>query len=152
MDEYLAAVFHALPPNLSDAQLLQSVDEILATEVLTPKDPQSHTFKAAIESELGSLQEKEGFEELCVSMEERQSMRVLKSRFGIALKNVGTESELRKAKMVVQALPHVDRDKSRLFTFSPIVSKSSFRTMLSLPASMRYPVWLRDITQAFVRS
>lgn len=53
---------------------------------------------------------------------------------------------------MVQALPHIDRDKPNLFTFSSTVSKASCRILLSISASCRYQLYLRDVSEAFVSS
>lgn len=152
VDSFLddSAVFYAQPQAPSPAEVPNLLNDVLATEVLTSKDPRRGEFADAIKLELGGLSEKDVFEEVNVPAQARQSLNVLRSRFVLAFKNPDTHEQVLKARLVVQALPHLDKDKPRLFTFSPTISKASFRLMLSLAASLDYPVFIRDVSQAFV--
>lgn len=149
-----AMIFYATKNAPSVAEIVKIHEQCLATEVISSKDPRSSTFDKAIQLELSGLLEKGVFEEVCVSSDERkrQKLNVLKSRFVLALKEPGTPNEIRKARLVVQAMPHADKDRSHLFTYSPTVTKASFRILLSLAACNGFDVYLRDISQAYVCS
>lgn len=147
-----AMVFYATPNVPSIDEIMAIHDECLATEVISHKDPRVGEFTAAIDLELSGLMEKGVFQEVRIPVEDRKSINVLKSRFVLALKNPGTPEEKHKARLVVQAMPHADRDRSHLFTYSPTVTKASFRILLTLAASHGFDVHLRDIKQAYVCS
>lgn len=148
-----ASVFYARTAGFDSSEEANiHINECLATEVLSQKDPRRDNFGPAIKLELEGQKEKAVFETVNVSPTEREALNVLHSRFVLAYKNPGTKDEMTKARLVVQALPHLDRDKPSLFAFSPTVSKASLRLMLLIPASMEFSLYLRDLSQAFVCS
>ena len=49
-------------------------------------------------------------------------------------------------------LGHIDPDKPRVVNEAPTVLKSSMRLALIIIASHRFPIWSRDISQAFLQS
>ena len=145
-------IFYASPTHLSVEEFQSVLEECLATEIIRTTDNRATLFDEAIKLELSGLMEKGVFEEVRVPVQDRRKLNILKSRFVLALKDPGTPTEKKKARLVVQAMPHADRDRPNLFTYSPTVSKASFRLLLSLAASKGFDVHLRDISQAYVCS
>lgn len=142
-------IFYTSPQAPQVDELNQILEDCLATEVIANSDPRSKTFDKAIQLELSGLLEKGVFQEACIPPEDRKKLNILRSRFVLALKEPGTEQEKHKARLVVQAIPQVDRDRPFLFTYAPTVTKASFRILLSLAASKGFDVYLRDISQAY---
>lgn len=51
---------------------------------------------------------------------------MLKSPFVLALKDPNTDHTVHKARLVVQAMPHVDKDRPHMFPYSPTVINRGF--------------------------
>ena len=129
--------------------------ESFHTVVLSHNDPRRKGFKEAIEAEVKGLFENNTFivvKRSDFSYEELDGMTILKAKLVLAYKDADTPNEKQKARLVVQAVGKIDKDKRLLFTYSPTVTKASVRIMLSIPTKKGLKVFLRDISQAYVSS
>jgi hypothetical protein len=81
-----------------------------------------------------------------------EGVRIFNSRFVDEIKNKGTEKELRKSRLVVQA--YNDESKHIVLTQSPTIQRISQRVILSIAAMTTETtgLYLRDISQAYVQS
>ena len=75
---------------------------------------------------------------------------VLGSRFVLVVKEPDSANPRRKARFVI--LGHKDPEKGRIVHEAPTVTKASIRVLLILSRIHNYPVWSRDVKQAFVQS
>ena len=78
--------------------------------------------------------------------------RIFNSRFVDETKNKGTDKELQKSRLVVQA--YNDDEKHVILTQSPTIQRISQRIVLSIAAMTieTTGLYLRDISQAYVQS
>lgn len=74
----------------------------------------------------------------------------LGSRFALAIKNRRADHELFKARLIAQG--HLDNDKDALLKYAPAVMRCNVRMMLSMAAIFGYPIWARDVKQAYLQS
>eukprot|EP00171_Calliarthron_tuberculosum_P001204 IDg1204t1 len=79
-----------------------------------------------------------------------RNMTIIRAKLILSIKYPGTPIERKKARIVSQAIGKRDRDKSMLMTYSPTVNKSSVRLILSIAGGKKLPVFLRDISLAYV--
>jgi hypothetical protein len=82
-----------------------------------------------------------------------QGKRIFNSRFVDTIKNEGTDQAFEKSRLVVQA--YDDQEKELVLTQSPTIQRSSQRLILALTPSflkLKYRLYLRDISQAYVQS
>jgi len=75
---------------------------------------------------------------------------VMESRFVLTIKEPDSTSPQFKARFVI--LGHKDPDKHRIVNEAPTVLRSSVRLLISLSRVYNYPLWNRDVSQAFVQS
>lgn len=76
--------------------------------------------------------------------------RLFTSRFVDQIKAPGTPKEHEKSRLVVRA--YQDHEKERVLVQSPTIQRASQRLILALAATLRYGLYLRDITQAYTQS
>jgi hypothetical protein len=157
VDEYptakeLKAIFLSRPYHRTPLELAAVLAEANVTEVLSSKYPQSSDFREAILEEDRGLSEKSVFEEHVVPQHHRDGLQILKSRYVLAFKNVGTANQQRKARLVVTAIKRLDKGSEDLFTHSQTTTKAATRILLSLSASLGTDLYTRDVSQAFVCS
>eukprot|EP00171_Calliarthron_tuberculosum_P022770 IDg22770t1 len=76
----------------------------------------------------------------------------MKAKLLLAIKDPDTTDERKKAGIVVQAIGSKDKDKQMLITYSPTVTRTSVRIMLSISTKLRLKIFLRDISQAYPSS
>ena len=129
--------------------------ETYHTIVLSNGDPRRKLFKEAIEAEIKGLFENDTFivvKKSDFTYEEIKDMTILKAKLVLAYKDPTTSEERKKARLVVQAIEKLDKDKKLLFTYSPTVKRSSVRIMLCIPTRIGLKIYLRDISQAYVSS
>jgi Reverse transcriptase (RNA-dependent DNA polymerase) len=79
-----------------------------------------------------------------------KGLNILGSRYVLAVKNKGTPTGFRKARLVVQAIRRRDKDYESLFTYAPTVTKASKRILLTVAASMGTGLGTRDESQAYI--
>ena len=134
---------------------LRAYFETYQTIVLSNGDPRRKLFKEAIEAEVKGLFENDTFivvKKSDFTYEEIENMTILKAKLVLAYKDPTTSEERKKARLVVQAIGKLDKDKKLLFTYSPTVKRSSIRIMLCIPTKIGLKIYLRDISQAYVSS
>lgn len=147
-----SSIFVETPSQKSNIELDNLADEANATEVLKKKYPRRASFKDAIAAEYKGLSDKQAFREVTIPKDERKNINVLRSRFVLALKHVGTPRENKKARLTVQALRRLDKTGDSVFTYSPTSRKLSTRLLLVLAAAKNFAVYTQDISQAYVCS
>ena len=78
--------------------------------------------------------------------------RIFNSRFVNEIKNKGTDKELQKSRLVIQA--YNDDEKHVVLTQSPTIQRINQRIVLSIAAMTMETIglYLRDISQAYVQS
>lgn len=76
--------------------------------------------------------------------------RIFNSRFVDEIKHKGTNMELMKSRLVVQA--YNDTGKQLVLTQSPTIQRVSQRLILCIAMITKSPIYLRDISQAYVQS
>jgi Reverse transcriptase (RNA-dependent DNA polymerase) len=72
------------------------------------------------------------------------------SKFHLVVKNSETAQPVCKARLVISG--HMDAEKGRILSEAPTVSQMSIRTLISLSVVNVWPIWSRDIRQAFLQS
>jgi hypothetical protein len=98
------------------------------------------------------LIEKGVFEGRIIPRELRAGLHILKSRYVLAFKNVGTADEKKGARLVVTAIRRPHKGSADLFTHSPTTTKAAMRILFSLSVSLDTPLYTRDVSQAFICS
>lgn len=68
----------------------------------------------------------------------------------VAIKNVGTDREKVKARLVVQG--HTDREKYNVVRDTTTLHQVYIRIVAALAAMHHYKIWAHDITQAYLQS
>jgi hypothetical protein len=126
-------------------------DEIEAEEtgdVYLSNDVQ---YEDSRQAEIEGLLEK-GVFAVTLRSEVPEGIRIFNSRFVDEIKNEGTDKELRKSRLVVQA--YNDQEKYAVLTQSPTIQRISQRIILSIAAMTTETtgLYLRDISQAYVQS
>jgi hypothetical protein len=108
-------------------------------------------YEDSRQSEIAGLLEK-GVFQVTPRSEVLEGARVFNSRFVDEIKNKGTENELKKSRLVVQA--YNDENKHVVLTQSPTIQRISQRIILSIAAmeTETTGLYLRDISQAYVQS
>ena len=119
------------------------------TEVLKPNDPRCHElrFDEAKRKELQGLLEKGTFR--IVLRDEDPNVHVMKGRFVLALKHVGTEQEVAKARFVVQGFS--DPRKTKMLHNATNLRQDSARLVMALAAIFGFRIWTQDVSQAFLQ-
>lgn len=115
------------------------------------QDDDDVDYDTSRQSEIAGLLEKGVFQPTPRSKVPK-GVRVFRSRFVDEIKNKGTEKELKKSRLVVQA--YNDEGKHVVLTQSPTIQRISQRIILSLAAMTNETtgLYLRDISQAYVQS
>jgi hypothetical protein len=112
-----------------------------------------HEFGEAIAQETDGLLEKGVFTVVKVADLPKDCRRnVIQSRLILSEKDVGTQNQRKKARLVVRAFRGADLDRDKLLCHAPTASKSSFRIVLALAISQGTAVYTRDVSQAYVSS
>jgi hypothetical protein len=108
-------------------------------------------YETSRETEIAGLLEK-GVFEVVPRSDVPEGVRIFNSRFVDEIKNEGTNKELKKSRLVVQA--YHDDDKHTVLTQSPTIQRISQRVILSIAAMTidTTGLYLRDISQAYVQS
>jgi Reverse transcriptase (RNA-dependent DNA polymerase) len=112
---------------------------------LQPEDPR---FQESILKEFRGLLQR-GVFTLVQASELPRSSNILGSRFHLTIKNKA-EDVVYKARLVVQG--HRDAEKDSIVPEAPTLSHTSVRMILSLAAINRWPVWVKDVTMAYLQS
>jgi hypothetical protein len=112
---------------------------------------QDTQYEASRQTEVVGLLEKGVFEVIPKSNVPK-GVRIFNSRFVDEIKNKGTEKELMKSRLVVQA--YNDDEKHLVLTQSPTIQRISQRIVLCIAATSMETtgLYLRDISQAYVQS
>lgn len=146
------AVLVSRPWPRSSTELSDLRKEVMATELLPPKDPRrtQDDFSTAIDAENAGLDKQHVFQRVRIPVDRRAGMNILRSRYVLAYKNSNTPEQYAKARLVVQAMRKLDWDYQSLFSYAPTVAKASSRLLLTLAASLDMPLATRDVSQAYV--
>lgn len=96
-------------------------------------------FKEAILKYQG-LADKAVFKQVKIPKDESKNLDVLRSRYVLALKQVGAPPEKKKARLVFQALRWLDKTVDNVFTHSPTTTKLSTWLLLVLAAAKTFAV------------
>ena len=124
---------------------------VALTETIPNKDPRGYSteFKNAIQAEIDGLVENSVYDVV-----DRNTVlanaNIMGGRFVLTIKNLHTPDELQKAHFVAQG--HTDREKHLLIHPTTALRHRSVRILLSLAALLDYPVWMQDISQAYLQS
>jgi len=128
-----------------------AVPSIFITTVIPPGDPRLATarFREAALKEVAGLRERGTFTTITAA-DVPPGANVIGGRFVYTLKNVGTSSELAKARFVGQGY----RDKAKEFVVHNMATmrQRSTRLLASTAANMGWRVFAHDITQAYLQS
>lgn len=68
----------------------------------------------------------------------------------LCIKDQESDKPRKKARFII--LGYRDPDKGRIVNEAPTVSRFSVRLVVALSRMLDYPLWSRDVTQAFVQS
>lgn len=74
---------------------------------------------------------------------------ILEGRFVLALKNVGTNREIYKARFVVQG--HTDQEKNLLVHTVTNIRHRSIKMLVAIAAIFGFRLWTKDISQAYLQ-
>ena len=120
-------------------------------EVLHPADRRSRTgiFDAAKAKELEGLVQK-GVNKVLCKEDIPEGANVLCGQFVLAIKDIGTEQEVYKARFVVKG--HTDAEKNILVHNSTNLRQSSIRTLIAIAAVFGFSLWSKDVSQAYLQS
>jgi hypothetical protein len=134
----------APPPKRGRGRLRKNPDVTLFLQ----EDPQ---YEDSRQSEIAGLLEK-GVFTVTSRANVPEGVRIFNSRFVDEIKNKGTENELKKSRLIVQA--YNDENKHVVLTQSPTIQRISQRIILSIAAieTETTGLYLRDISQAYVQS
>jgi Reverse transcriptase (RNA-dependent DNA polymerase) len=113
------------------------------------KNPNDERFAEAIEKELVGLANRDVFEAVHESTVLAGS-NIMGSKFHLVVKDAEMDKPVYKARLVI--FGHMDAQKNEILSEAPTVSQMSIRTLLSLSVVNVWPVWSRDIRQAFLQS
>jgi hypothetical protein len=108
-----------------------------------------NTYVSSRKAEIQGLLEKGVFKIISKS-DVPQGTRIFNSRFVDTTKNSGTSAAFAKSRLVVQA--YNDGEKKLVLTQSPTIQRISQRLILCIAAIKNNPLYLRDISQAYVQS
>lgn len=64
----------------------------------------------------------------------------------------GESNKKKKSRIVVHAVGSKDSDKELLVIYSPTISHASSKTTIRIGAVLKFPMFIRDISQAYVSS
>ena len=106
-------------------------------------------FKGAIKDEIDGLFGEGTFEKTAES-EISDDANIMGSRFVLTIKNIGTETERKKARLVAQG--HKDNKKDVIVNDCPTLMKFSFRLILFLTSLYSLKLCSRDVRQAYLQS
>lgn len=124
--------------------------EMAETMACLQDDTTSATpFVESRRKEINGLLEKGVFDVIPIS-KVPSDIRIFKSRFVDEIKNIGTADAFEKSRLVVQA--YNDQGKGLVLTQAPTIQRVSQRMILALTPCVRMPLYLRDISQAYVQS
>ena len=146
----LAQVKPAKLPSFADlAHNIEESPQIFITEVIKPNDPRAAKFNEAKKQEILGLIEKGTFK-IVLKHEAGDDPNIIPCRFVLAIKNVGTNEEILKARFVLDG--HKDKEKRSIVHNATTLKQSSIRILLALAAIFKFDIWSTDIKQAYLQS
>lgn len=74
---------------------------------------------------------------------------ILGGRFVLAIKNVGTDEEIYKARFVVQG--HIDIENNMLVHASSSILQQTTRMIIAVDAIFGFQIWSKDVLQAYLQ-
>lgn len=116
---------------------------------LSDKRATEPKFTEAKKKELRGLLERGTFE-MVLRQEVPSNAKVLRGRFVLVIKDVGTGEERYKARYVVQGFD--DPAKKAAVHNSPNIRHESSRLLLAMASILGFEVWTQDISQAFLQA
>lgn len=145
--EYQKKVSEMLTDLVDDPELEESV---YITEIIVPghKRYDKEKVEEAIRTEIqGQIDQKAIEFVLANSIPEDAN--VIGTRIILAIKQFGTESELWKARMVMQG--NLDREKNNIVSDSGGLSSLSVRLVVIMSLAYGWNIWTRDVKQAYLQ-
>lgn len=138
--------------NQQTSDEVTSTSAVNYTKVLSPRDVTDETieeFRQAISDEMNGLFEQKTFKKV-LKENIPEGANVLRSRFVFAIKDVGTPSERKKARLV--AMGHTDKMKRLVLSDAPTLMRYALRILISVAVMYDLELYSRDVKQAYLQS
>ena len=137
----------AVENDIGDSEANSDNFDAYITDVV--KNPRDERFENAIKAEMSGLLSRDVFV-LVSDNAVPPGSNIMGSKFHLVVKNAETTQPVYKARLVI--FGHMDAEKGRILSEAPTVSQMSIRTLISLSVVNAWPIWSRDIRQAFLQS
>jgi hypothetical protein len=112
-------------------------------------DSDDTRFAVAISKEIEGLMKREVFETVDATSVPPGS-NVMGSKFHLVIKNSGMKNQTFKARLVI--FGNTDSQKHQILSEAPTVGQLSIRILIYISVIKSWPLWSRDVRQAFLQS
>ena len=145
----LSVLYQMLKPFRLSPESGSQEHSVHITEIIKPGDPRESEFDDAKREEIQGLIER-GTWEIVPKSSVQEGANILRGRFVLTIKDVGTDKQRRKARYVVQG--YRDRMKTSLVHDTSTAKQSSVKILVGISAIYGFRIFSIDVTQAYLQS